>query len=212
MKIHELYNFAKNKLFKLNRSITGRDTLKTLSLIKKEIPNLKIKRFKSGTRVFDWKIPPEWNVKNAYIKDKFGKKIIDFKENNLHLVGYSIKQNKKIKKEKLLKKLFFLKKQPNAVPYITSYYNRTWGFCTTYKHFLKINKNYKKNDYFDICIESDHNNNGNLHYGEFVIKGKSKKEVLISSYICHPSMANNELSGVIVSCALMSYFSKKKTK
>ena len=106
MKIRKLYNFAKNELFRLNRSITGKDTFKTLSLINKKIPNLKIKKFKSGTKVFDWKIPPEWNVKNAYVKDKFGKKIIDFNENNLHLIGYSIKQNKKIRKNELLKKLF----------------------------------------------------------------------------------------------------------
>ena len=210
MKIHELYNFAKNELFRLNRSITGKDTFKTLSLIKKKIPNLKIKKFKSGTKVFDWKIPPEWNVKNAYIKDKFGKKIIDFNKNNLHLIGYSIKQNKKIRKNELLKRLFFLKKQPDAIPYITSYYNKTWGFCTTYKNFLEINRNYKKNDFFEICIDTNHNSNGNLYYGECIIKGKSNKEVLISSYICHPSMANNELSGIIVSCALISYFQKKK--
>ena len=88
MKIHELYNFAKNELFRLNRSITGKDTFKTLSLIKKKINNLKIKKFKSGTKVFDWTVPPEWNVKEAFVKDKYGKKIIDFKKNNLHLLGY----------------------------------------------------------------------------------------------------------------------------
>ena len=210
MKIKNLYNFAKNELFSLNRSITGKDTLKTLLLIQKKIPNLKIKKIKSGTKVFDWKIPPEWNVKNAYVKDKLGTKIIDFKNNNLHLIGYSKKLKTKIKRDNLLKKIYFLKKQPKAIPYITSYYKKNWGFCTTYQHYIKIKKNYKKNDYFDVLIDANHNNKGHLNFGELIIKGKSKKEILISSYICHPSMANNELSGVIVSCGLMNFFQKKK--
>ena len=210
MKIKELYNFAKNDLFSLNRSITGRDTLKTLLLIKEKIPQLKVKKIKSGSKVFDWKIPPEWNVKNAYVKDKFGEKIIDFKKNNLQLIGYSKKITTKMRRDDFLKKLYFLKKQPDAIPYLTSYYEKKWGFCTTYKNYLNIKRKYKKSDRFEIFIDSNHNNMGSLNYGELVIKGRSKKEILISSYICHPSMANNELSGVIVSCALMNFFLKKK--
>ena len=140
MKIKDLYDFARNELFSLNRSITGKDTLKTLLLIKKKIPYLKIKKIKSASKVFDWKIPPEWNVKNAYVQDKMGKKIIDFKKNNLHLIGYSKKIVTKMKRDDLLKNIFFLKKQPNAIPYLTSYYKKNWGFCTTYKHYLEIKK------------------------------------------------------------------------
>ncbi len=210
MPIKKYYNIAKTKLFPLNRSLTGKGVKETLNIIKSEFPKLKIKKFKSGTKVFDWKIPNEWNVTNAHVIDKNNKKIIDFKRNNLHLISYSAPINKYLSKKELFKKLHFLPKQPDAIPYITSYYKKTWGFCISYNEFKNYNKKYKSTDKFKIVIDSTFNNKGNLNYGELILKGQSKKEILISTYICHPSMANNELSGPIVSMGLINYFKNKK--
>ena len=135
--INKYYTICKNKLYPINRSLTGDGVRKTLKLIKKEFKDLKIKKIKSGAKVFDWKVPPEWNLKDAFIKDKNGKKIVDFRKNNLHVVGYSIPIKKLIKKKHLIKKIYSLEKQPNAIPYITSYYNRDWGFCVTHKEKKK---------------------------------------------------------------------------
>ena len=202
------YNFAKYDLFKICRSITGKGTEKTLRKIKDYFPKLKIRKVKSGTKIYDWKIPDEWNIKDAYVLDKNKVKIIDFKKNNLHIVGYSKPINKNLKKDDLLKKIYSLPSQPDAIPYITSYYKKDWGFCSSEYVKKRIFKNYHKRDKFKVVINSSFNNNGNLHYGEYLIKGKTKKEILISTYICHPSMANNELSGPIVSMSLIKYFSK----
>ncbi len=205
------YNLAKKKLFPLNRSITGSGINETLKIIKKEFPKLKIHSVKSGTQVFDWKIPPEWNIKSAYVIDKFGKKIIDFKENNLHVVGYSTPINRILTKKKLFEKIHSIPKEPNAIPYITSYYKKYWGFCLAHKKKREFLNKYKDEDKFKVVINSTLNKKGKLTYGELLIKGKSKQEILISTYICHPSMANNELSGPIVSMSLIKYFLKFKS-
>ena len=210
MSIKKYYNIAKTKLFPITRSLTGNGVKKTLNLIKKEFPKLKIKKFKSGTKAFDWNIPEEWNVTDAYVVDKYKNIIIDFKKNNLHLVGYSIPVKKYIKKKELFKNLYFLKNQPKAIPYITSYYKRRWGFCISYNEYKILDNRYSLNDKFKVVINSNLNKRGNLNYGELILKGKSKEEILISTYICHPSMANNELSGPIVSMGLMNYFKNKK--
>ena len=210
MNIKKYYNIAKTKLFPITRSLTGDGVKKTLNIIQKELPKLKIKKFKSGTKVFDWNIPEEWNVTDAYVIDKYNNRIIDFKKNNLHLVGYSIPINKNITKKELFKNLYFLKNQPKAIPYITSYYKRRWGFCISYNEYKILDKRYSLNDKFKVVINSNLNKKGNLNYGELILKGKSKKEILISTYICHPSMANNELSGPIVSMGLINYFKNKK--
>jgi aminopeptidase-like protein len=208
--VKKFYNIGKNILFKINRSITGKGTTKTLKIIQKELPQLKIKKIASGTKVFDWTIPPEWNVIDAYVLDKNGLKIIDFKKNNLHLLGYSTPLKKTLTKKYLFKNLYFLKKQPKAIPYSTSYYKKNWGFCVSYEEFKKFDRNYSPKDKFKVNIESNFKARGNLNYGEVILKGKSKQEILISTYICHPSMANNELSGPIVAMGLIDYFSKKK--
>ena len=210
MNIKKYYNIAKTKLFPITRSLTGDGVKKTLNIIQKELPKLKIKKFKSGTKVFDWNIPEEWNVTDAYVIDKYNNRIIDFKTNNLHLVGYSIPIKKNITKKELFKNLYFLKNQPKAIPYITSYYKRRWGFCLSYNEYKILDKRYSLNDKFKVFINSNLNKKGNLNYGELILKGKSKKEILISTYICHPSMANNELSGPIVSMGLINYFKNKK--
>ncbi len=205
-----LIQFGK-KIFPICRSITGNGTLKTLKEIKKKyLVDLKIKKIPSKKKVFDWQIPEEWNIDDAYIEDKNFKKIIDFKNSNLHVVNYSIPQNKRISKKELIKKLYYVKDFPNAIPYVTSYYKKNWGFCVTKNQYDYLQKNYKDSDTFNICISSNFNKKGNLHYGELLIPGKSKKEILISTYVCHPSMANNELSGPLLSIALAKYFKNRK--
>ena len=200
------------KLFPITRSITGNGLRETLFIIKNYIKTLKIKSIRSGTKVFDWKIPPEWNITDAYIIDKNDKKIVDFKKSNLHVINYSEPVNLTLSKSKLLKRIYFLKHFPSAIPYITSYYKKWWGFCVSYNFFKRKLIKYKNNDKFRIKIISNFKNNGYLNYGEALIKGKLKKEILISTYICHPSMANNELSGPLVSTAIYNYFKNKNLK
>ena len=164
MGLKNYYNLAEKKLFEMNRSITGNGTVKTLKIIKKNFKDLKIKKIKSGTKVFDWKIPPEWNVENAYIVDKDKKKIIDFKNNNLHLVGYSNFINKKIKKAELLKHLSSIPSKPKAIPYVTSYYKKYWGFCISEEQKKEIKRNYKKSDFFKVLIDSRFKRNYDFRY------------------------------------------------
>ena len=198
------------KLFPICRSITGQGTLKPLKIIKNEIPNLKIKSIKSGSKLFDWNVPDEWNVKDAYVLDKKNKKIINFKKNNLHLVGYSSPVQTTLKKKQFLEKLFFIEDYPKAIPYITSYYKRQWGLSVSKNQFQSFKKKYNEKDKFKIFIKSKFNKKGSLNYGELFIPGKKKDEILISTYICHPSMANNELSGPLLSIALAKHYFKKE--
>ena len=200
-----MLNLAK-KLYPINRSITGRGVKKSLDLIKKKVP-LEKKFFKSGKKVFDWIIPKEWNVKEAYILDtKNNKKYADFSKNNLHLVGYSHAINKIIPLNKLKKHIHIDKANKNSIPYVTSYYKRTWGFCMSQNQLRSI-----KNKKYKVVIKSSLKD-GVMDYGETLIKGKSKKEILFSSYICHPSMANNELSGPVIIASLIHYINSLKNK
>jgi aminopeptidase-like protein len=144
MSIKNYYNLARHILFPICRSITGHGTRETLKTIKNEFPQLKIHHVNSGTKVFDWKVPPEWNIRNAYILDKKGTKVIDFKKNNLHLVNYSIPVNKILRKREVLKRIHINTKILNAIPYITSYYKKYWGFCCTYYEKKKIQENYEE--------------------------------------------------------------------
>ena len=198
-----MYDFAE-KLFPINRSITGDGVRKTLELIKMELPNLKIKKIESGKKVFDWVVPEEWNVEEAHIVCPDGKKIVDFKKNNLHLVGYSEPVNKEIELDELQSHLYSLPKQPEAIPYVTSYYKKNWGFC------LKDNQRKKlKKGIYKVCIKS-YFTKGYLNYGEILWKGKKKKEIFFSTYICHPSMANNEVSGPVLATAIGKYINNIK--
>ena len=208
MSVKKYYYIGKQKLYPICRSITGSGVRKTLKIIKKEFTKLKIHSVPSGSKVFDWNIPPEWNIRDAYILDRDNKKIVDFKNNNLHLVGYSIPVNKFFSKKELFNHIHTLPKQPKAIPYITSYYKKYWGFCTSHTEKLQFEKKYKNSDKFKVVIKSNLNAKGKLNYGELILKGKSKQEILISTYVCHPSMANDNLSGSIVSMCLINYFSK----
>ena len=187
----EIHNFAK-ELWPINRSITGEGVRETIELIKRHLPNLTVNSVPTGTKVFDWTVPKEWSVKGAYILTPSGEKICDFTENNLHLLGYSIPFDGKINLEELKQHLYTLPDQPDAIPYITSYYKERWGFCLSQEQFNKL----EEGTYY-VRIDSELFD-GVLNFGELLIKGKSSKEVFISTYICHPSMANNELSGPTV--------------
>lgn len=193
-------------LFPINRSLTGKGNLETLKLIecfaKKKF---EIKYFKTNERYFDWKIPKEWELKTAYIKDEKNNQICNLTNNNLHVLGYSKPVNKIATLNEVKNNIFFNKKRPNAIPYKTSYYKKNWGFCIPYNQYKKLNKNKKYTFYIDSKFSK-----GKMHYSEFLIKGKSKKEILICSYICHPSMANNELSGPLIVTALAKYLKPSK--
>ena len=193
-------------LFPINRSITGQGVRDTLKFFKQIIPELEIKSFPTGFRAFDWEVPKEWNITDAYILDCNGSKIVDFKKNNLHIVGYSKPISEYMELEDLISHLYYIENQPDAVPYVTSYYKKSWGFCLTYNQF----KSLKKGKYF-VHIDSNFSD-GVLNYGEILIPGKRKEEIFLSSYICHPSMANNELSGPIVTIALANELRKKSNE
>ncbi len=194
-----------DKLFPLNRSITGKDYQKSLNILSEIIPLKKI-NFATGKKVFDWQIPKEWNVNEAYIEDKKGNKVIDFKKNNLHLLGYSIGFKSKLKFKDLKKNLYYIKNMPTAIPYITSYYKERWGFCLSYNQYKKL-----KNEIYRVNIDTSLKK-GKLTVGEYLLKGKSRKEIIISSYLCHPSMANNELSGPITLAFLYDKLKNQKLK
>ena len=195
------------KIQPIYRSILGKGNLKTLKILKSINKKLKITSFKSGSKVYDWKIPKEWNIKDGWIKDlKTKRKILNFKENMLSVAGYSQPINKIINLETLKKKIFSLKKQPNAVPYVNFFYSKNWGFCMAHKNKKKLNS--KK---YRIKIDSKLSD-GKLRIGEIFIKGKLDKEILLTTYICHPLMANNELSGPAVLIYLSKWISKRKRK
>ena len=185
-------------LFPICRSITGNGLRKTLSIIKNIIPELKVVEVPTGYKAFDWVVPPEWNISDAYILDPHGKKIVDFQESNLHVVGYSIPMNKSLSLEELLEHLYSLPEKPDAIPYVTSYYEKRWGFCLT----DNLRKTLLPGDYkvyIESCLEE-----GSLSYGELIIPGESDEEIFLSTYICHPSLANNEISGP----AILTYLAK----
>ena len=202
---NKIHQFAK-ELWPINRSITGEGVRKTLEKIKEHLPRLEIKTVLSGEKVFDWIIPKEWSVQEAFIITPKGKKICDFNENNLHLVGYSIPFEGTMSFDELKKHLYTLPDQPNAIPYITSYYKEMWGFCLTHEEF-----NLLEDGLYRIVIKSKLFD-GQLNYGEIFIKGKNESEIFLSTYICHPSMANNELSGPTVLTFLTKWLEEVRDK
>jgi len=185
-----------DRLWPICRSITGNGLRESLDIINEIVP-LKITEVPSGAKVFDWTVPKEWNIIDAYILTPEGKKICDFKINNLHLVNYSVPVNVEISYEELLPHLFYIEELPDAIPYITTYYKETWGFCLSYTEFLVLPKEGQYKIVIDSSLKA-----GSLSYGECVLPGQSEKEVLFSTYLCHPSMANNELSGPLVQAFL----------
>lgn len=201
----EMYYWLSD-LFPINRSLTGEGVRFTLNYIKNIIPELQIFSIESGKTVFDWVVPDEWHVEDAYIKDSKGIKIVDFKDNNLHLVGYSIPFEGLLELNELNNYLHSIKDFPDAIPYLTSYYNKKWGFCITENQRQKL-----LDGKYEVVIKSKLFK-GILNYGELILKGREEKEILLSTYICHPSMANNELSGPVVTMELFQWLSKLKNR
>jgi aminopeptidase-like protein len=187
----EMFDWCR-ELFPINRSLTGNGVRETLNFIKRIIPELTIYEVPSGTKAFDWEIPNEWNINQAWIKDSNGNILVDFQNNNLHVMGYSTPVNMVISAEQLEKHLYSLPEMPNAIPYVTSYYAPNWGFCVAENERDKFSQGF-----FTVFIDSTLTP-GYLNYGEVLIPGETNEEILLSTYICHPSMANNELSGPVV--------------
>lgn len=216
----DMFAFA-NQLFPICRSITGDGVRETLSIIQAELQaevsaarngrwpaglpdglQCKIVEVLSGTQCFDWQVPQEWNISDAFIMTEQGERIVDFKKNNLHVVGYSIPVNAELTLEELEPHLFSLPDQPQAIPYVTSYYRPFWGFCLSHEQRSRLTRQKYK-----VVIDSSLKD-GSLTYGEVIIPGHMEKEVLLSTYSCHPSMGNNETSGLTVTTFLAKWLAR----
>lgn len=197
-----MYELAE-RLFPIGRSLTGDGVRETLRILQGEIPELQIKEVPSGTQAFDWTVPKEWKIREAYIEDGTGKRIVDYSRLNLHVVGYSTPVDRVVDLEELKKYIYVQPGQPDAVPYVTSYYKERFGFCMSeeQRDSLKPGK-------YHMYIDSELFD-GSLTYGELILPGREEKEILVSTYVCHPSMANNELSGPVLAAALAKSLQKQ---
>jgi aminopeptidase-like protein len=200
----EIYRFAE-RLFPICRSITGDGVRETLKIIHEVIPSLRVVETPSGEEVFDWNVPLEWNIQDAYLVDPNGRRFAEFNKSNLHVVGYSIPVDLEIDLCDLENHLHSLPDKPDVIPYVTSYYERRWGFCLSHNDRVRLIPGKYR------AVINSSLKEGSLTYGEILIPGKEKnKEIFLSSYICHPSMANNEVSGPAVLVALGAWLASKK--
>jgi len=195
-----------NTLYPICRSILGKGYRDSLEILRKHIP-LKLLKNKSGENIFDWTIPKEWEINDAYIITPDGKKIANFKKHSLHILNYSIPFSGKVTFDELKKHIYTLPDKPKAIPYVTSYYKKDWGFCIAYNEY----KTLPNKGMYEVLIKSKHLN-GTLVNGHLLLKGKSKKEIMISTYLCHPQMANHELSGPILMIFLYNYIKSIKNR
>jgi aminopeptidase-like protein len=193
------------ELYPICRSITGDGVRQSLDIIKKDIP-IAIHKVPTHTSVYDWEVPKEWNINEAYIKNSRGEKIVDFAASNLHVLNYSAPINKSLSLSALKEHLHTLPEHPDWIPYRTSYYKEDWGFCLSYNQFQKLTE-----DVYDVYIDSSLKE-GNLTYAEYYIAGDLPHEVLISTRICHPSMCNDNLSGICVATYLAKELRRKKLR
>ncbi len=195
----ELYRFAE-ALYPICRSITGDGIRRTLAMIQNRVP-LQTFEVPTGTPVFDWTVPKEWNVRDAYIKDKSGKRVVDFQNSNLHVLNYSTPVRATMPLSELKPHLFTITANPEWIPYQTSYYKEDWGFCLSHNQMLAL-----EDGEYEVCIDSTLQD-GHLTYGECFLPGRSADEVLISCHACHPSLANDNLSGLTVAAFLAHFLS-----
>lgn len=202
---NEMYALC-DRLFPICRSITGNGVRETLRVLQNICPAMMLHEVLTGTQVFDWTVPKEWNIRDAWIKNGKGEKILDFVKSNLHVMGYSIPVNQKVTLEELLPLIHTQPDQPDAIPYVTSYYKERYGFCMSQEQ-----KDALQEDTYHIYIDSDLKD-GSLTYGEILIPSTegNKDEIFLSTYVCHPSMANNELSGPAVTIYLAKWLWEKK--
>jgi aminopeptidase-like protein len=197
---NEMYSLAA-EMFAFCRSITGEGLRRTLRIVRGQVP-LQMHEVPSGSQVFDWTVPKEWNIYDAYIKNEQGERLVDFRKHNLHVVSYSLPVNRRMSLAQLRPHLFTLPEQPDWIPYRTSYYKETWGFCLSHRELEKLGEGE-----YDVCIDSTLEP-GSLTIGEFYLPGESEDEVLISCHCCHPSLANDNLSGISLAVALAKRLSK----
>ena len=201
----KMYQLAE-ELFPICRSITGEGIRYTLNRLKKEVPQIVLHEIPTGTKVFDWVVPKEWEISEAYIEDMKGNRIVDFQKNNLHVVGYSIPIDAIVSGDELQAHLYSLPEHPDWIPYVTSYYKERWGFCVTENSRKKLADNQ-----YHVVIKSKLFD-GSLTYAELLIPGQVSDEIFFSTYACHPSMANNELSGPVVQIELAKLLMSRKNK
>lgn len=201
----KMYQLAE-ELFPICRSITGEGIRYTLNRLKKEVPQIVLHEIPTGTKVFDWVVPKEWEISEAYIEDMKGNRIVDFQKNNLHVVGYSIPIDSIVSGDELQAHLYSLPEHPDWIPYVTSYYKERWGFCVTENSRKKLTDNQ-----YHVVIKSKLFD-GSLTYAELLIPGQVSDEIFFSTYACHPSMANNELSGPVVQIELAKWLLAQKER
>ncbi len=193
------------RLFPITRSITGEGNRETLRILQEIVP-LDIIEYPSGQQVYDWQIPQEWHIADAWIKNSKGEKVVDFQESNLHVVSYSAPVHEKMRFSKLKEHLHYLPDLPEAIPYRTSYYDRNWGFCLSYDDYMRY---FNDEEEYEVYIDAAFSE-GALSVGELKIEGKSSEEYLLSCYICHPSMANDSLSGVVATAIIARELLQKR--
>ena len=194
----EMYDLAV-RLFPICRSIMGDGFRQSLGIIREQVPEMQVFEVPSGTEVFDWTVPKEWNIRGGWMRRKNGETVIDFRDSNLHVLGYSVPIHQMVSREELLEHVYTQPEQPNWIPYVTSYYKERWGFCMT-----EHQKEQLTDPEYEVCIDSTLAD-GSLTYGELIVPGETDEEIFFSTYLCHPSMANNELSGPCLTTALIKY-------